>query len=93
MLKLQWEFHLRIILLEMLSLINYKIFYVKNISQVQKICFESDLGDGSSSIKQEVLDELKGWEVEIEQFAEDEEQKHIEDHENILARNMLNELM
>jgi ATP-dependent Lon protease len=72
----------------------FTIFYVKNISQVYKICFESNLDENNSAEKKkEVYDELKALEIEVDEYEEDDVCKHIEDHENILKRNLIEELI
>jgi ATP-dependent Lon protease len=60
----------------------FTIFYVKDIDQAYKICFESQ---GS-------VEYAKKNSIDYEKFEEDKLKKTILDHENILKRNSIEEL-
>jgi hypothetical protein len=66
----------------------FTIFYVKNINQVYKICFES--GD---AIDKKDFKELKQMEIEVEQYEDDNSSKLIIEQESILPRNSIEELL
>jgi len=67
----------------------FTIFYVKNIEQVFKLCFEADLAPGRL---RETLEELREMEIEVDQFEEDTSIQHLKDSEIILKGNFLEEL-
>ena len=66
----------------------FTIFYVKNIAQCYKICFDSE-----QEINENKFDKLKEMGVVVEQFEEDTTSKLMFDQENILKRNLIEELM
>lgn len=66
----------------------FTIFYVKDISQVYKICFESE-----EMIKNKNFADLRKAGVEVEQYDEDLSSKLIIDNESISKRNFIEELL
>mmetsp|Transcript_34162 Transcript_34162/g.25232 ORF Transcript_34162/g.25232 Transcript_34162/m.25232 type:complete len:124 (+) Transcript_34162:1540-1911(+) len=69
----------------------FTIFYVKNIEQVYKLCFETELDsvrEGSESWRA-----LRDLDIEIDQFEEDNQVQAITQQESILKRNSLEELI
>jgi len=66
----------------------FTFFYVKNISQVYKICFDSE-----EQIKSKNFSELRKMDIEVEQYDEDMSSKLILDNEAISKRNFIEELL
>lgn len=66
----------------------FTIFYVKNINQVYKICFDSE-----ENIDRNNFTELKEMGVVVEQHGEDLSSKLILDNEAISKRNFIEELL
>lgn len=66
----------------------FTIFYVKNIDQVHKICFESDDAHEKKDYR-----ELREFGIDIDIFEDDNSNKVIIDSEIILKRNFIEELL
>lgn len=66
----------------------FTIFYVKNIDQVSKICFDS-----AEAIEKKDFKDLKSMGVEVEQYEDDNSSKVIIDQETFLKRNYIEELL
>lgn len=66
----------------------FTIFYVKNIDQVYKICFESEGLHENKNYK-----ELRDAGIEIDMFEDDHSSKIIQEQEVILQRNFVEELL
>jgi hypothetical protein len=66
----------------------FTLFYVKNINQAYKICFdaEKEIEDGDFS-------QIEKLGIEVEQFEADETSQVMMDKENILKRNFIEELL
>lgn len=67
----------------------FTIFYVTNISQVYKVCFDTD----NSLIEKKDFKSLAEIGIEIDTFEEDPTSKLILDQENILQKNHIEELI
>lgn len=76
----------------------FTIFYVTDIKQVHKICFESEGLDKTASEKQKQIEELKkDYGVVVEQYDDEEIGLDIDagllEQETILKRNYIEELL
>ena len=60
----------------------FTIFYVKNIAQAYKVCFEAQ-----QAIESGNYEEIRQMGIEVEDFEEDTQNKTLVDQENIAAKN------